>query len=293
MMTFEHTQSDATDDNWTLPQPNDLVLNRFFTMTMKAYLVTSLAFFASIAPALAQQAADTAGGQAIVPPDADAQSPLTWRAFAVQPALLAAGAVVWALPASSPLGDEKLQRHFVSSGGGHRRNKADDYLLFSPLCAALVLPAVLKTPHRSVMPELLLKSAIAEAGVLVIAEGLKKGFDKRRPNGGSLSFPSGHTAQAFMGAQLMFLEYRDTNKWLAHGGYAVAAFVGVDRVINNAHWVSDVLAGAGLGMLVPTIVYWVDGKIRCKNAASKKAKAGVMPVFLGGKRLGLAFHCQL
>ena len=37
--------------------------------------------------------------------------------------------------------------------------------------------------------------------------------------------------------------------WYAVGGYAVATFTGVMRVLNNRHWISDVLSGAGIGIL--------------------------------------------
>ena len=37
--------------------------------------------------------------------------------------------------------------------------------------------------------------------------------------------------------------------WISVGGYVVATTVGVSRILNNRHWISDVLAGAGIGIL--------------------------------------------
>jgi membrane-associated phospholipid phosphatase len=62
------------------------------------------------------------------------------------------------------------------------------------------------------------------------------------------SFPSGHTAQAFVAAQFFQKEYGHRYPWLSAGMYTLATGIGVSRVLNNRHWASDVLAGAGLGM---------------------------------------------
>lgn len=45
-------------------------------------------------------------------------------------------------------------------------------------------------------------------------------------------------------------------------GYAVAAGVGAMRVYNNKHWCSDILAGAGIGILSASIMYWLAPYLR-------------------------------
>jgi membrane-associated phospholipid phosphatase len=62
------------------------------------------------------------------------------------------------------------------------------------------------------------------------------------------SFPSGHTTGAFAAATVFAMEYRDRPlvKILAYGS---ASLIGLSRITENKHWVSDVLAGAALGFL--------------------------------------------
>jgi hypothetical protein len=51
---------------------------------------------------------------------------------------------------------------------------------------------------------LLLSLAVNQVGI----EVLKRVFDTRRPNGGKLAFPSGHTAAAFLGPCFLMARYR-------------------------------------------------------------------------------------
>ena len=69
------------------------------------------------------------------------------------------------------------------------------------------------------------------------------------------SFPSGHTTQAFTNAAVLYNEFKDTSPVLAYSGFAFAATTGTFRMINNKHFLSDVLAGAGIGILVTQLVY--------------------------------------
>lgn len=103
---------------------------------------------------------------------------------------------------------------------------------------------------------------ILEGGSYLFGAGwlnaFKYGFAKERPDCSTRnSFPSGHTFTAFVGAEVIRREYGKEYPWLAVAGYAVATLVGVMRVYNNRHWAGDVLAGAGLGILSTTLVYWV------------------------------------
>lgn len=74
---------------------------------------------------------------------------------------------------------------------------------------------------------------------------LKYTIDKKRPNGGNHSFPSGHTSAAFQGAAFIHKRYGID---YAIPAYVGATFVGYSRIEAKKHDVVDVLAGAGIGM---------------------------------------------
>jgi len=63
---------------------------------------------------------------------------------------------------------------------------------------------------------------------------------------GSTSFPSGHTTAAFAAATVFAREYKD-RLWVPILSYSAATLVGLSRITENAHWASDVFAGAALG----------------------------------------------
>lgn len=67
------------------------------------------------------------------------------------------------------------------------------------------------------------------------------------------SFPSGHTTAVFSVASVIATQYRDT-KWVPVAAYSVASLVGLSRIYDNKHWLSDVVAGAAIGTLVGNLV---------------------------------------
>lgn len=98
-------------------------------------------------------------------------------------------------------------------------------------------------------------------------------YSSDRPSGeDNDSFPSGHTTAAFVGAHVMYKEFKDSNTWIAFSGYVMATMVGIARIIHNKHWVSDVLAGAGLGILATELAYAVYFPVRnhCVGKYNKK-----------------------
>lgn len=79
-----------------------------------------------------------------------------------------------------------------------------------------------------------------------------------RPDGSTdNSFPSGHTATAFMAATMLHKEYGNVSPWISIGGYSLATATGMMRVVNNRHWMSDVLVGAGIGILSTELGYFL------------------------------------
>lgn len=79
-----------------------------------------------------------------------------------------------------------------------------------------------------------------------VTYGLKYSIHETRPNGGSESFPSGHSSISFTAAEFLRKRYG----W-EYGlpAYAAACFVGYSRVEARAHYPHDVVAGAAIGIL--------------------------------------------
>ncbi|SHF33660.1 phosphatase PAP2 family protein [Chryseobacterium takakiae] len=113
---------------------------------------------------------------------------------------------------------------------------------------------------------------------------------EERPDGSNrLSFPSGHTAMAFASAQFMFREYKDTNFLLGISGYSLAIFTGIYRMLNNKHWLGDVVAGAGVGILSTELSYWLYPRINTLlSGKNKKGQTMIMPYYQKGNA-GIGF----
>lgn len=101
--------------------------------------------------------------------------------------------------------------------------------------------------------------------------GLKNLTHRLRPNEANYySFPSGHTANAFAGAEFMAQELGDQSWVYTFVGYAFATTTGIFRIYHTDHWFSDVVAGAGFGILSTKAAYLLYPLIR--NGLSKKHK---------------------
>ncbi len=135
------------------------------------------------------------------------------------------------------------------------RTKADNVLIFVPYLelGAVTLAGV---ESRSDRVNLLLLLAKSEAMMLTSVFTVKHLTQEERPDkSDKLSFPSGHTAQAFLAASIVHTEFRDKSQWYGVGAYAVATSVAALRMINTKHWQSDVVAGAGIGILSAHVAY--------------------------------------
>lgn len=79
-----------------------------------------------------------------------------------------------------------------------------------------------------------------------------------RPNDSRVnSFPSGHSAWAFTGAEILRREYWKISPWIGISGYLIATGTAFMRLYNGAHWLTDVVAGAGIGILCAEAAYWL------------------------------------
>ena len=110
---------------------------------------------------------------------------------------------------------------------------------------------------RSTWPRLLASTAMSYGIMAAFVNGIKYTAKEMRPDGSTAnSWPSGHTATSFVGATLLHHEYGMTRSpWYSIAGYGVATATGIMRVLNNRHWVSDVMSGAGIGIMSTELAY--------------------------------------
>ncbi|MDO9261124.1 MAG: phosphatase PAP2 family protein [Flavobacteriaceae bacterium] len=98
-----------------------------------------------------------------------------------------------------------------------------------------------------------------------------------------IPFLRGHTAKAFMGAEFLYQEYKEVSPWFGIAGYLVAAGTGTLRIYNDKHWLTDVVAGAGIGILSTKMAYlikpFLDHKVFKKDI--KNSSTTILPSYDG------------
>ena len=134
----------------------------------------------------------------------------------------------------------------------------DDYLQFFGPTAVVGLKLA-GVEGRSDWPRLAASAALSYGIMAGFVNGIKYTAKEMRPDGSTAnSWPSGHTATSFVGATILHKEYGLTRSpWYSVAGYGLATATGVMRVLNNRHWVSDVMSGAGIGILSAELGYAV------------------------------------
>jgi hypothetical protein len=160
------------------------------------------------------------------------------------------------------------------------RCRLDETLRFLPAAAQVGL-GLTGVPARHSLRERMMTTATAFAAMGVLVKATKLAVDEQRPaTDGRDAFPSGHTATAFMGAELVRQEYG--NAWGA-GAYAVATGVAFLRLYNDRHWLNDVIGGAGVGLLSARIAYWLlPWERRLLGWDSPSAAMAVVPAYDAG-----------
>lgn len=124
---------------------------------------------------------------------------------------------------------------------------------------------------------------VLSEGIFAGSTFLTKNISKRtRPSDADkYSFPSGHTGNAFAAAEFLTQEYGDVSPWYGIAGYSVAATTGILRVYNNAHWFSDVVAGAGVGILSTKLAYLVYPYLKSQfgHGGHKETGTVILPTY--------------
>ncbi|WP_353718354.1 phosphatase PAP2 family protein [Dyadobacter sp. 676] len=181
------------------------------------------------------------------------RKPLTLRQFYAPASLIVGGLI------ANGHSEESIKNELAESRNRHIprfRTHIDDYVQFSPLVVAYGLDAFGIKSKTDVFNRtaILVKG---EAMALTTATILKSATHTLRPDGSSYnSFPSGHTTQVFAAATFLNEEYKDRYPWMPYASYTIASSVGLLRVANNRHYISDVLVGAGIGYLSMKVAYW-------------------------------------
>lgn len=135
------------------------------------------------------------------------------------------------------------------------KTKADDFIIFAPGVALFGLDLCGVKAKNNLKDRLIVSGSSCFIGASAV-HILKIMTTRYRPDGSaSNSFPSGHTQAAFVGAHLLMKEYGHISPWISVSGYAVASGVGFIRMVNNRHWFSDTLMGAGIGILSVEVGY--------------------------------------
>lgn len=166
----------------------------------------------------------------------------------------------------------RMSRHFQQEITTHYPNfhsKADEYLIYAPGVFSLGLGAAGVKGKNKFKDQIIIAvlSSVISQGV---TQGLKRIIGYPRPDGSGFdAFPSGHTTMAFTSASLLHEEYGHRSVWYSVGGYGVASASGALRILNNHHWLSDVLMGAGVGIGTTKGVYmvypWAKNRLKGKK----------------------------
>lgn len=168
----------------------------------------------------------------------------------------------------------------------------DNVSQYAPFVSVYALNALgIKGKNNFKDRTIILGSAYIIMGASV--NSLKKITRVERPDGSSRnSFPSGHTATAFMGAEFLYQEYKEVSIWYGISGYAVAAGTGFFRMYNDRHWLSDVTAGAGIGILSTKIAYWLHPILKEKIFRKNDNTDGIIAPFYSENSYGLALSIK-
>jgi len=153
--------------------------------------------------------------------------------------------------------EQNLKTNLRNAVGNDFEFEIENQLQYAPIVELYVadMLGIKARNHRFDQTKYLL---LANASTSAITHLLKSLINKERPNGSSYSFPSGHTSFSFTNASVLRKEFQTTAPWFSYSGYLFSTTTGTMRMVNNKHWFSDVLVGAGIAMLVTELVYYYE-----------------------------------
>lgn len=171
--------------------------------------------------------------------------------------------------------------------GNDFQTNLDDYTRYAPI-ATMYIADVAGVKAQNHWFDQTKNLAISMILTDVLTKAIKSSVFKIRPDGSNPNaFPSGHTSIAFVSGSVIFEEFKGSSPLLAYSGYGFATLTGGLRMANNRHWVSDVLVGAGLGILITKLVYHYDDLFKW-NPFLKAKDISLIPRF-SDRTVGLYF----
>jgi hypothetical protein len=161
----------------------------------------------------------------------------------------------------------------------HPQTNADNFIQWSPAVAVFGLNLIgVHGEHNLADRSILFGMALLIQEIIVFPT--KRISGEYRPNGqGTESFPSGHTANAFAGAEFFRREFKNLSPWYSVAAFVAAGTTGFLRMYNNKHWFSDVVAGAGAGILSTDLSYLLFPVVKKIFFRHTHRSAMVMPTY--------------
>ncbi|WP_079700840.1 phosphatase PAP2 family protein [Daejeonella lutea] len=172
--------------------------------------------------------------------------------------------------------DKELNHELLEEMPGFSTN-IDDKLQYAPVALVYTLGALGAKGKNNLFDRTALY-LISNSLMGATVNFLKSNTYKLRPSGDDRrSFPSGHTATAFVAAEFMRQEFKDNSPIFGYVGYSLAGATGALRMMNNKHWFSDVIAGAGVGIASTRLTYFAYPWFR-KNVIKRELNIMAVPL---------------
>ncbi len=221
------------------------------------------------------------------------QVPVTLKSLIIPGVLFAYGVVTQNNGGLRVFNDQA--KEYIWNGQEYHHPYIEDYMLLVPAAAVYGMNIFgLKGQNNLVDRSIIYGMSNGIANGLIF--GLKYfGIEQRPDSTDNYSFASGHTAEAFVSAEFLHQEYKKRVHWtVIAGGYACAVGVAYLRMYHNKHWLSDVVAGAGIGIASTRFSYYLYPAVKHLIFGSKKVKQDIAfyPTYRmgGGYGLGLAYQ---
>lgn len=132
----------------------------------------------------------------------------------------------------------------------------DGVLRIAPGIAVLGMKALGIENRTKDWGELIVRGGASSAIMLGALLGTKQAVKRVRPDGSDdHSFPSGHATTAFFTAAIFAKEYGHLSPWYTTAAYGVATSTAMMRRLKDKHWMGDVMAGAGIGIMAAELGY--------------------------------------